>query len=48
MTALQNGTQRPPKVLQAEWNIENDLHYVFGLLYILDNEFLYREVIYTS
>ena len=47
MTALQNGTKRQTKVPLGEYIIENDLLYVYGLLYVPDNESLYREIIHS-
>ena len=47
MTALQKGTKRHPKVLLGECTIKNDLLYMYGLLYIPDNESLYQEIIHV-
>ena len=47
MTALQNGSKWHPKVPVGECTTENDVIYVYGLLYILDNESLYREIIHA-
>ena len=47
MTALQNGAKRHPKVPIGECTIENDLLYVYGLLYVPDNESLYREIMHA-
>ena len=47
MTALQNGTKRHAKVPLGECAIENDLLYMYGLLYVPDNESLYREIIHA-
>ena len=48
MTALQSGTKRHPKLLLGECSIKNDLLYVYGLLYVPDNESLCREIIYAN
>ena len=47
MIALQNGTKRHPKVPLGECTIKNDLLYVYGLLYVPNNESLRREIIHA-
>ena len=47
MTAQQNRTKRHSKVPLEECTIDNNLFYMYVLLYISDNETLYREIIHT-
>ena len=45
--ALASGAKQHPKVPLGECTVNNNLLYVYGLLYVLDNETLYREIIYA-
>ena len=45
--ALASGAKQHPKVPLGECMVDNNLVYVYGLLYVPDTETLYREIIHA-
>ena len=45
--ALASGAKQHPKVPLVKCTVDNNLVYIYGLLYIPDNETLHREIIHA-